>query len=196
VKSILPYAIFTVITCIFIVGFIIFSQWINTRAVESEQTITEATQTFLDTVTDRGALTRRDFDMLMANLGATGGTFDVTVIVERMFAIPNTSPLSPLYDPSAVVPSDFVRDYRHIHGFSTRDGSFASLTEPLMLRRHDLVSLQIRQTSFMDHQLNMTRQQNMPQFMREWYFARGVRNSGNLMIENESPPICFDGLTC
>jgi len=197
-KSVISYVIF-VTTCVFLTGYIIFSQYINTRAVESEQMITEAMQTFLDTVTDRGAITKRDYDQLMVSLGATGGTFNVTVIAQRMFAIPNSSPLTPGGSAPIGAPAEFTRDYRPIHGWSTADGSFAELEGPdgaIFFRRHDLLSVTLDQTTFMSHQLNMGRQQNMPQYMRTWNFARGVRNSGNLMVENERPPICFDDIPC
>jgi len=215
-------------------GLIILSSNMHTHMIVSENTIIESLQEFLDTVTDRGAITWNDYDNLVTSLASTGGTFDVFVTVHRMFAIPDTSPLSPNFNPTppaGQMVGGFTRDYRPIHGVSTRDGSWNLLIERLYLhpghpqwieathlplfnispthpelhivgtgsifmRRHDLVTLHVQQTSYMQHQLNMLRQLNLTPGLREWSHARGSRNAGNQMVDDSRPPICFDGLPC
>ena len=188
-----------------LLGLIILSSNIHTHQIASENIIIEAKQEFLDTVTDRGAITWGDYDNLVTGLTATGGTFEIFVTVNRMFAIPDSSPLSPNYPPTGGIMGGFTRDYRPIHGLSTRDGSWNRLQLPhnaedgegtIFMRRHDLVTLHIQQTSYMQHQLNMLRQLNMTPGLRQWTSARASRNAGNQMVDDERPPICFDGLPC
>ena len=197
----------TIIIGIFIfvslLGLIILSANIHTHQINSENTIIEAKQEFLDTVTDRGAITWADYDKLVTALSSTGGTFNIIITVQRMFAIPDNSPLSPAGENPAAIMGGFTRDYRPIYGLSTRDGSFDRLQLPynaetgegtIFMRRHDLVTLHIQQTSYMQHQLNALRQMNLSQDLREWTLARASRNAGNQMVDNENPPIPFDGI--
>ena len=195
-----------VVIFVSLLGLIILSSNIHTHQIASENIIIESKQAFLDTVTDRGAITWEDYDQLITSLAATGGTFDVFVTVNRMFAIPDTSPLSPQYPPpGGLMVGGFTRDYRPIHGVSTRDGSWNRLRLPnnpvtgegtIFMRRHDMVTLHINQTSYMQHQVNMLRQLNLTPGLRTWTLARSSRNAGNQMVDDERPPICFDGLPC
>ena len=199
-------AIIGVVIFVSLLGLIILSANIHTHQIASENLIIEAKQEFLDTVTDRGALTWGDYDNLVTSLAATGGSFDIIAIVQRMFAIPDTSPLSPNYTPGTspdMMVGGFTRDYRPIHGLSSRDGSWNNLRAndadeggTIFLRRHDLITLHIHQTSYMQHQLNLLRQLNITPGLRNWTLARSTRNAGNQMVDDERPPICFDGLPC
>ena len=201
----LKVVVIGIVIFVSLLGLIILSANIHTHQIASENAIVEAKQEFLDTVTDRGAITWHDYDNLITALSATGGTFEVSVVVNRMFAIPDRSPLSPQtptyeWDPIAGVNRPvygFIRDYRPIHGVSTRDGSWNRLqlnpADPdsgtIFMRRHDLVTLTINQTSLMQHQTNMLRQLNMTPGLRTWTLARASRNAGNQMVDDEAAPI-------
>ena len=184
-----------IIIMVTLFGLIIMSANIHTHQIASENIIIEAKQTFLDTVTDRGAIVWNDYDSLITRLAATGGTFEVYVTVHRMFAIPDTSPLSPVF---GIAPAGqeigFTRDYRPVHGLSTRDGSFTAINpmaggEAVFLRRHDMVTLRLEQTSMMQHQVNALQQLNMQPGLRTWTLARASRNSGHQLIEGAPPPM-------
>ena len=130
----LKVVIIGIVIFISLLGLIILSANIHIHQINAENTIVEATQTFLDTVSDRGSLTWRDYDQLVTALNSTGGTFEITVTIQRMFAIPDSSPLSPNYvppDPADPQPIQygFTRDYRPIYGFSSKEGSFSRIRE-------------------------------------------------------------------
>ena len=190
----LKVVIIGVVIFVTLLGLIILSANIHTHQIASENIITEAKQEFLDTVTDRGAITWHDYDNLVTSLASTGGTFDVTVTVQRMFSIPDSSALSPNHSTWDGVTYGFTRDYRPIHGISSKDGSWDALQwdGTIYIRRHDLVTLTIGQTSYMQHQTNMLRQLNLTPGLRTFTLARASRNSGNQMVDDEAPPILFD----
>jgi len=178
-----------------IVGMVIITLWVshNFNLQEHAETqINEAMHTFIETVVDRGALHQNDVDLLLGQLVGTGGTFEFSIVVNRLFPIPHTSPLNPHFNTAGA--SGFVMDFRPIHGFSTMDGSLHTLDEPLILRRHDNLSIVLRQATLMPHQLNQERQFGFAQTHRTWTFSRAVRNDGNAQVGNEAPPIRFDGL--
>lgn len=191
-------AIISIVLFVILLSSILFSGSIQKTQIVTENIIIESTQEFMDTVTDRGSITWGDYDKLVKSLSSTGGTFDLFVTVNRMYSIPDSSPLSPQIGSTD---NGFVKDYRPVYGLSTRDGSWLRLDNdydistgegPLFLRRHDLVTLLVKQTSSMQYQTNMLRRLNLSPGLREWSLARGSRNSGNHMVENENPPIEID----
>lgn len=183
-KSILSYTLF-VITAALLIAYVLFSTWIHNEAVEKTLIFDQAVKTFLDTITDKGALSERDYSVLVNHLGRTGGAFDITVTVERMYAVPDAS-------------GGFVQDYRPAYAFSSRLGDFPytdgvgnDIIPTQYFRKFDLVTVTIQQTAMMGYQRNQIAQLMQPTHLRSWTFTRGVRSDGNSIINNEPPPISY-----
>ena len=178
-------------TLIFAIHFITSSNFINRRMPEVQIIITEAVHSFLDVTTDRGRITQEDYDRLQRRLSATGGTFEIEVQVQRLTPISSASHLSRSPQGWAIPYTFYVtRQFRPIWFFSTQAGTFVGVDIPL--RRFDNISLQIKQLTQFDYEVMLARQQRQARPMRTWTFARAVRNSGSLHVENEPMPLTPD----
>jgi len=183
-----------VATLILAIFFITTSFYVNRRMPEVEIIITEATQAFLDTVTDRGRITQADYDRLQQRLASTGGTFEIEIQVQRLTVISSNSPLAEAPAGLANPNSFFVtRQFRPIHFFSTQAGTFQGID--VALRRFDSVSIQLHQLTQFDYQVMLNRQVGQSRPMRVWTYARAVRNNGNLHVGNETMPLIPDNYT-
>lgn len=186
-KAIASYMLF-LFTAVLVIVYVIYSTYVHQQMTEKELMIEEACKSYLDIVSDKGAVTSRDYDIFLTKLGATGASYKVSLTVKRLYAIPTTSPLSWGTD------SGFTKDYRPAYGFSSDEANFPTSTDPVYLKKFDIITLSVQQTSMMSYQKVMLSQTKLTPSLREWNFARGVRNSGSNVVNNEAPPIPYDNL--
>ena len=176
-------AIITISIVTFGVIYVITLSQIHYTATQAEQDINEHLQAFVDRIADAGFIVPDDYNRLLQSLGVSGGSFSLTLTVERLLPVP--------IDPQAVLTSgqEWVRQYHLVHSLNSQDGSFATMTGPLNLQRHDKITLNVEQLTAMTHEILETRAFAIPIELRTWNFERGVRNSGNAFQEQIEPDI-------
>lgn len=184
-KSIISWTLFF-FTSILLIVYIMNSSYIHKEAIEKELILTESMKTFLDTVSDKGALSARDYSVLVNDLGRTGASYKITVTTERLYDIPDKN-------------NGFVKDYRPLGAYSSDIGNFpfgnpndSKYIPTIYFRKFDIVTLNVQQTTMMTYQANQIRQFSTIPVMRMWNFSRGVRSDGNSIVSNEEPNIDYD----
>jgi hypothetical protein len=198
-SRLITYTIFF-FTSIAVITYTLFSFFIHQEAVRTELQINEACKTYLDTVTDKGAITNHDYMIFLDDLGKAGGGFEISMTVNRLYAVPDddlgyTNEYLPAYAFSSDTPvtdADVVPAAAVI-GNSTRFPAGTAVDDAQYLRKFDVVRLVVKQTSMMKWQVNVLRQMGISNSLREWSFARGCRDSGSTQVKNEPPPIPYVG---
>jgi len=162
---------------------------VHYTGTQAEREINETMQDFMDRIADAGFLIPDDYDRLMQSLGVTGGSFSLTFTVERLLPIPSTYYAPVQGGVGYHLVNSFTRRYHLVHSFDTQDGSFAQMTGPLNLQRHDRITLNVEQLTAMTHEVLDTRAFASDTHLRTWNFERGVRNTGNAFQQQEEPDI-------
>lgn len=191
-RNFIPFVIAVILTVYFI-NYINVSSDVRQAAIETETNIANAAEAFLDKVADSGAVTAKDYTGLMTQLMATGGTFNISMTVTRLYPIP---------DPAEA--GSYVLDYRPAYGWTTTKGGFpndyvdpnwqSSTGSPVpvgvqYLVKADNVALMIQQVDAMDYQRSMVARLHMGTNLGEWAYAKAVRDSGNSIVGNQPEPI-------
>lgn len=191
-RNFIPFLIALVIA-VFFINYINISNQVKQSALKSEATIANASEAFLDTVADSGGITAKDYTSLLTKLMSTGGTFNVTITVNRLYPIP---------DPDEA--GSYVLDYRPAYGWSTAKGGFpndykdpnwqsaAGKSAPVgvqYLVKADTVALNIKQVDAMDYQRTMVSRLSTGTTLGDWSYAKAVRATGNSVVGNQQEPI-------
>ena len=180
-RGLLAMVISIVIVAFGVIYVITISQ-VHYTGTQAEREVNEIMQDFMDRIADAGFLIPDDYDRLLQALGVSGGTFSITFTVERLLPIPETHFATPQGG------TDWHRRYHLVHSLGTQDGSFARMSEPLNLQRHDRITLNVEQLTAMTHEVLDTRAFATETHLRTWNFDRGVRNTGNRFQDQEEPP--------
>jgi len=174
--------VITIAIVAFGVIYVITISQVHYTGTHAERDINETMQEFMDRIADAGFIIPDDYDRLLQALGVTGGTFSLTLTVERLLPVPNATP-----NPGLEGGIDWHRRYHLVHSLGTQDGSFAQLNAPLNLQRHDRITLNVEQLTAMTHEVLDTRAFASENPLRAWNFSRGVRNSGSMFQSQEVP---------
>ena len=177
----------------FFVNYINVSNQVKRTAMSSEATIQNAAQAFLDKAADSGAVTAKDYTALMTELMSTGGTFKISITVDRLYPIP---------DPDE--PGSYIMDYRAVYGWHSDQGGFpneyqdpnwqSSTGKPApmgvqYLVKADNIALHIQQVDAMDYQRSMVSRLSHGVNLGQWSYAKGVRDTGNSIVGNQPDPM-------
>lgn len=173
--------VITIAIVAFGVIYVITASQVHYTSTHAEREINEVLQDFMDRLADAGFLIPDDYDRLLQALGVSGGTFSITFTVERLLAVPDTHSTVPQGG------TDWQRRYHLVHSLGTQDGSFARMSQPLNLQRHDRITLTVEQLTAMSWEVLDTRAFGSETHLRRWSMSRGVRNTGNRWIEQEQP---------
>ncbi|MCL2577376.1 MAG: hypothetical protein FWE27_04920 [Defluviitaleaceae bacterium] len=173
--------VISIVIISFGVIYVITASQVHYTGTHAEREINEIIQGFMDRIADAGFVIPDDYNRLTQSLGVSGGTFSLTFTVERLLPVPDTYYSTPQ---SGV---EWVRRYHLVHSFNTQDGSFAQMTGPLNLQRHDKITLNVEQLTAMSHEVLDTRAFSSETHLRNWNFQRGVRNTGNAFQTQEVP---------
>lgn len=191
-RNLIPFLIAITIT-VFVINYISASSDVRQASLKSEATIANAAEAFLDKVADSGAVTAKDYTSLMTQLMSTGGTFNISMTVTRLYPIP---------DPAEA--GSYVLDYRPAYGWTTSKGGFPNdyidpnwqssngTPAPVgvqYLVKSDNVALMIQQVDAMSYQRTMVSRLSTGANLGEWSYAKAVRDSGNSIVGNQPEPI-------
>lgn len=187
-KNLISMAIALIVAVICISTITVGNQ-VRQSATKSEMIIKNASEAFIDKVIDTGAINHKDYLGLMTQLNATGGTFSVTINVDRLYPVPVENE-----------PGNFVMDYRPAYGFhSDQGGVTKDYRDPRWsveqygpapvgiqyLVKSDNLSLVIKQVDAMDYQRTLLNRLSTNVVLGEWSYAKAVRNTGNSIVGNE-----------
>lgn len=176
---------------VFAVTYISISHQTKESALKSELTVTNALESFLDIVADKGAVTSKDYTTLLNQLNSTGATYEVTISVSRL-----------LPTPSDAEPGSYEMEYFPAYGWkSSQGGLTADYVDPnwagrnaapkgtQYLNKGDNVQLVLKQTSLMNYQRTMVTRLNQGTTLGDWSYAKSVRNSGTSITEQQQAPM-------
>lgn len=184
------------ISVVVVVGFINYfnnSSQVKKTAIKSEVNIKNAAESFLDMASDKGAITSKDYVGLQNQLMATGGAFDISITVTRLYPVPVKEE-----------PEQYQLEYRPAYGWSTSKGGMANdYVDPnwqssnkteapkgvQYLVKSDNIALVIKQTDAMSYQRTLTTRMNQGTKLGEWAYAKSVRSTGNSITGNQQEPI-------
>lgn len=190
-RNFLGFIIAVTIT-VFFINYINVGTQVKRTAISSEAVIANASEAFLDKVADSGAITSKDWTRLSTELMKTGGTFNITLTVSRLYPIPD-----PVEDGS------YVLDFRPAYGWTSTKGGFPdNYVDPnwqsgqgnpapvgvQYLVKADNVALTIQQVDAMDYQRTMVARMSLGANLGQWNFAKAVRDTGSTITGNQTEP--------
>lgn len=191
-RNFIAFAIAIAVT----VGFINYfnnSNQVKKTAIKSEVSIKNASESFLDIVADKGAITAKDYVSLQNKLMSTGGAFDISITVTRLYPVP-------VKDEDG----QYSLEYKPAYGWSTAKGGIpkdyvdpnwqsSNKTEApkgvQYLVKGDNVALVIKQTDAMSYQRTLVTRMNQGVNLGQWSYAKSVRSTGNSITGNQQEPI-------
>lgn len=191
-RNFIPFVIAITVT-VFFVNYLNVSNQVKQTALKSENTIANAAEAFLDKAADSGAITAKDYVSLLNELMSTGGTFRVTITVDRLYPVPDKTE-----------PGSYVMDYLAAYGWSSDKGGFpadyqdpnwqSSVGAPApkgvqYLVKADNIQLTIDQVDAMDYQRSMVSRLSIGANLGQWAYAKAVRDTGNSIVGNQQDPL-------